>query len=152
VSILDDLAGALGLQSISTPTGSRFVLGVLVNPRLNQQLNIDIPQTITSPNAAQTAPIFSMQITGYGGYLYSLAMLVDQQTQLNYLFFIQVDGVSIDNNTYFQMPIFLEYDPIAEGTAWTLPAGANIKIYAYNALGSQIDGNISVSVTVDEVE
>lgn len=130
-------------------------VGGLQQARLSQGINIPISQLIASPNQASQNPIFQTQVGPMGAWLYSAAIECDSFTQTNYMFQISIDGVTIDGgygqgNNYFQMPVSFGYNPVPEGVAWLLPAGAWIKIYAYNFNGATSNGLISVSVCTDE--
>lgn len=154
MSLLDQKIGTadVGGTLVSTTVSQQKYAGpqILNNPRLAQQLNISIPYTQNTPALAAT-PIFSASASGYGSAMYSFAMIVDANTQKNYYFMLEIQGITISTSSqWFQFPTSLGYNPIAEGIAWQLAPNALIQLYAYNFNSSTTDGTLSVSINFND--
>jgi hypothetical protein len=134
------------------PKGVSQVVNLVMNPRLYQVFNVSLPTSVTTLNAALTGtPAATFQVQAYGAFLYPPAMNVDSNTQSNFTFFMQADGITLDSNTTFVFPVSLGYNPIPEGTAIRLYPNATVKIFAYYTGTSGTAGKLSVSALIDEI-
>ena len=131
-------------------------LGVLSVVNSSNPLSIAIPNTQNTSALGDANPLFTAKVGPSGALLYSAAILASNiYTQSNYSFKLEIDGVTFgvggpnDQSAVYQAFGVAGFNPIAEGTAWSLPPNARIRIFAYNSNSAVNDGEMSVSVTFD---
>lgn len=124
-------------------------MNILKNVVINNKLNISIPYT---SSASSPFLVFQSNPNQFPMLIHSISLNYDvSNTATNYLFYIEIEGITIENNNYQQLSLNSQvFDFVPTGKAFKVPAGAIITIHAYNNSTNTTNGNISVSV-VEEI-
>ena len=124
-------------------------ISILKNVVINNKLNISIPY-----NSSANSPflVFQSNPKQYPMLIHSISLNYDiSNTATNYVFYVEIDGITIDNNNYQQLSLNAQvFDFVPTGKAFKVPAGSLITIHAYNNGGATANGSISISI-VEEI-
>jgi hypothetical protein len=125
----------------------------LNNPVFVIQNNLVCPATAGAGNPYL---VFEANIGGqYGADLYSLSISFSSTFTQNYYYLLVIEGIQLgdqQNPNNFQQPDITSpaIDYIKQDTYISLPAGAKIKLYAYNSTGTTSNGSLSILIYKDD--
>ena len=125
----------------------------LQNPVLISIMNKSCPTTATASDP--TLMIDEDIGSSYGSDIYSLSFSFSSNFVQNYSYKMEIDGVQIGSASYpnnFQSPDATtpSFDYVKQDTVIPVPAGARLRIYAYNSNSATAAGTFSLYIYKDD--
>ena len=135
-------------------------LSVIKNSLIKQVFNISVPYTQTqAPVENDNNNLVNTYQSDYA-YLGNVPLLAksvqityDSTFLSNYKVKVVLEGLNIDNNQYNYAPANSSgFDYVPTGASFLIPAGARLKVYAFNANGASTNGTLNIIATFNRLD
>lgn len=135
-------------------------LSVIKNALVVQEYNLDTTKDGTALVDITTPPPFNSdksvvykQLTNVPMLLKSLSLTYDSTFLADYQVFTELQGLNIDDNEFINAPGGSSgFDYVPPGASFLIPAGATLKIWAFNQGGASSSGSLNVLAVFDKLD